>query len=126
MPDLIKDFTVGFNQPGSVEIAIRGNGVPIADATMDVQAAANLAALLLKCAFQASQGLAEATPGQITSGEVVPLSMIALLEHQSDLHQTLVLGLGLAQVGFAISNDSLMTLGQSFLLAATSTHQRPN
>lgn len=125
--NVVKDFTVGSSVPGRVEIAIRGDGQILADAGMDTQAAGNLAALLLKTAFHASQNMVPAPSANPTfNGEVVPLSTIGLAADPPDHHQILVLGMGAAQVGFAISNDDARAFGERLLLVSTPTNQKPN
>ena len=72
----------------------------------DAHGAGDVAALLLQCALQASQHLISVLPeGQDYSGRVVPISRLALGQNQSPHHQTLVLGIGAAKIGFAIPNE---------------------
>jgi hypothetical protein len=116
---------VRFIPPDRVRIGIIENDRIVNHVDCPVGMVGGIVALLLRNAFEASKHLI--TPiraGQDYDGEVVQISTLGLGQNQSPLHQTLVLGIGAAKIGFAIPNDSLAELGRNFLTASANAQHR--
>jgi hypothetical protein len=105
--------------PESIHIGGLENGQTVMRFDCDAVAAADIAALLLQCAYAASKHLVELTQSvQGYGGRVVPVSRVGLAENRPSHDHTLIMEVGAATIGFALQSKNLAELGRTVLAPA--------